>query len=100
MLFTHNVLLIYRFKRISSILVAPTERLRLTQAENIREYFRELLETPVSDEHKKYFNKYFGADVSGKMFTVDEFMQLFQVKFILGELQDFIKILQQSYGHA
>ena len=45
----------------------------------VQEHFHELLREPLSEQHRNHFQKYFETDIS-KVFTVDEFGLLFQIK--------------------
>ena len=49
----------------------------------IRRQFEDLFNESMSKQHEHQFRKYFGSDIRTKMFTVDEFGKMFQVKTIL-----------------
>jgi hypothetical protein len=66
-----------------------------------RQQFQDFLNDPITEQHQRYFRKYFGSDISTKTFTIDEFCRLFQLKSTLGIfhfsfniLTDFLFLLQ------
>ncbi|CAF0883282.1 unnamed protein product [Adineta ricciae] len=59
-------------------LSAPSDRV-------ITRLFNDLFHEPISDQHQKYFRKYFGSDISTKTFNIQDFGRMFQMKKMLSQ---------------
>jgi len=81
----HNTQLIpkFRLERLSSLSNRLSHRRNISSGEMIRQQFNDLLNEPISTQHRRHFCKYFGNDLSTKTFTIKEFGTLFQVTSIL-----------------